>query len=263
MNTLLKIASTLIVAGLPLLAFQAISGTAILPPLPSTAYINPSFPGQILGLFVVYGARLQRPGNERLTLVGTSTDRSGATAPATITTQIPGEIRVEIGGTKPLTLLYDGTHATANGVLASGADLDVLESLQDDTIENFFYSYRARAAVRFLGSRYRLDGKTTSGYQGSYADIYQVVQAVRVRATPNPQNKLFYFESARGTLLKARYRASTGVEVETQYSKWTRINGESVPQKIQRLENGKQVFSFDVARAVFSPGVQDGAFVRP
>jgi hypothetical protein len=219
----------------------------------------------VLGLLFTYGNRLNTPGNERLTLTGSFTDVAG-TSSATVITQIPGRVKVTIAGAASKTLIFNGTQATSNGAAATGTDLDLLESFQADTVENFFYSYGTTAAVRFLGARYRTDGKTTAGYTGPWYDIFELMQAVAVSGGGAARQKFYYFDSTTGRFAKARYAIQRGgqrVEVQTVYSGWTKTNGQSLPGQVERLENGVSVFTFTVTGGQLSVGTQDATFITP
>jgi hypothetical protein len=230
--------------------------------LSNSIYLKPGVTGHSTELLAVYGTRLQRPGNERLTLTGTFSSSTG-NGSATVTAQIPGQVSVQISGPGAKTLQFDGTTALSNGASATGTDLDWLESFQSDTIETFFYSAGKTATFRFLGSHFRTDNGKTASYTGPYYDIFELVQPVAVKGSATPQQKFYYFDSSTRQFVKTRYRIVRGgqtVEVQTLYSNWTKSNGQSMPGQIQRLENGVVVFTMAVSNGQFSAGAQDGIF---
>ena len=257
------------------LVVLATSAAGLIPlgaqPAPVTAagssksiYLIPALPSHVIGLLSVYGNRLTKPGNERLTLTGTFVDAAGSSA-ATIITEIPDKIRVLLTGAESKTLLFDGSQSSDNGAAPNATDQDVLESLQSDAAETFFYAFHG-GAVRNLGARYRIDGGKNPSYNGPYYDIYQVVEPNAIRPGSPVTQKLYYFDSISGAFARTHYVIQNGgqpVAVETVYSNWTKSGGQSTPGRIERFENGNSVFSFTVASSQLSQAGDDSIFSKP
>lgn len=227
-------------------------------------YLIPVLPSHVIGLLSVYGNRLTKPGNERLTLTGTFVDAAGSST-ATIITEIPDKIRVVLTGAETKTLLFDGSQSSNSGAALTAPDQDVLESLQSDAPESFFYAFH-RGAVRNLGARYRIDGGKTSSYNGPYYDIYQVLEPTVIRSGSPVTQKLYYFDSITGVFAKTHYLIQNGgqpVAVETVYSNWSKSGGQSTPGRIERLENGTSMFSLTVTSSVLSQAGDDSIFSTP
>jgi len=198
-------------------------------------------------------------------LTGTWTDSTGSSS-ATLTTEIPNKVRLAITGAAAKTLLFDGSQATVNGGPPAASDQDVLESLAADSVESFFYAFGKTAGAKYLGGRYRTDDGKTPGYTGPYYDIYGLLGAGVTKTPGGAQHKLFYFDSISSQFVKARYRVQKSgqtVEVQTVYSNWVASNGQSLPGRIERFENGTSVFSFVATGQQLAAGANDGTFSNP
>jgi hypothetical protein len=251
-------------AGGHLYSQQATVTPVLVPSLPGSSYLNPALPSRVLGLATVHGNRFYTPGNERVTLAGTYTNSSGSSS-AVLTIEIPGKVNLAIAGSAPKVLLSNGTQTSVSGTAAAGADQDILESLQSDGLEGFFFSFSASAG-HLLGGHFRMDGGTSANYAGPYYDLWEVFQKVAVRPGTPLQQKVYYFDSNSGQFYKCRYKIQRGgktVDVQTRYSQWAKTNGQLLPGRIERLEDGVSVFSFVAANAAVSTAANDGIFVNP
>jgi hypothetical protein len=223
-----------------------------------------ALPSRVAGLVSVLGNRLYTPGNERVTLTGVYTDSTGANS-AVLTTEIPGKVRLAIGGATPKVLLFNGTNTSVGGMPAAGADQDVLESLQSDAVEGFFFSFSASAG-HLLGGLFRMDGGTNPNYAGPYYDLWELVENVAVRPGAPFQQKVYYFDSNVGQFGRCRYKIQRNgvvIDVQTRYSQWTNSGGQLLPGRIERFEDGKSIFSFVAASAAVSAAASDGIFSMP
>jgi hypothetical protein len=141
----------------------------------------------------------------------------------------------------------------------------VLESLASDGLEGFFFSFSASAG-HLLGGHFRMDGGANPNYAGPYYDVWEIFQQVAVRPGAPVQQKVCYFDSSSGQFYKCRYKIQrSGVvsDAQTRYSQWTNTNGQLLPGRIERFEDGVSVFSFVAASAVLSPAANDGIFSTP
>src|SRR5207237_850832 len=116
-----------------------------------------------------FGDRIQRPGKERVKLVGKYTDQFGS-SDISLTWEVPGRFRLDRSDSTGRPIIYDA--GTWLGALP--AEANALESLFDDTPESFFYAMLQGAAHRFLGNRFRADDGKTPNYKGPWYDVYQV-----------------------------------------------------------------------------------------
>ena len=249
----------------PFIAFCApcVHGqTGVTAKLPQSAYLTPTaLPPDAQGYLKVLGNRLQVAGNERITLIGTTTDKRG-TGTAQLVAQLPGNVRLDRQTAPGSALVYVVGTGVSNSSSLPQEDLDVLESLAADTHEAFLYGFTQQLGHRLLGARFRTDDGKTPDYQGPYYDIYEATG-------PNPaannalRQKWYFFDSGTHLLVKTRYlvkRSGTDVAVESQYSNWTNQNGQQFPGQIVRTENGAAVFTFKVAKGAVGAAANDGLF---
>lgn len=249
---------------IPLTAFSQGISTPTAPTtgvLPQSAYLAAGAPQEVRSLLIRFGDRFQKPGNERLTLTGTWTDSNGSSQ-ATVVSEITGNIRVQLNGSDSKSILSVGSQTTTNAAKASGGDQDIIDSLMADSPQTFFYAWSQKDGIRYLGSRFRTDGGKDPAYKGPWYNIYEVV-APATGGAATTQRRLYYIDTYTRQFAKTRYtllRNGVSVDVQTVFSDWFQVNGQSVPRRIERFENGKSVFSFAVASAVASPAVADGIF---
>jgi hypothetical protein len=228
-------------------------------------YLTGGLPAQVQILLGYFGNRLQSPGNERLTLSGTYVDGAGTNS-ATLVTQIPSSVRLTVTGPSAKVLTFDGSQANSSLGAIAAADLNVLESLQSDSAESYFYSYGVTAAARYLGGLYRTDNGKNPAYAGPWYDIYELTLPVAVQPGSPREQKLYYFDSGTKLYTQSRYQTESGgktVSVQTVYSNWSRVNGQVFPGRIERFENGTSVFSLAVSSSQLSAGANDGIFSQP
>lgn len=216
----------------------------------------------------VLGDRLEKPGKERLILVGALTRQNTASStPFRLITELPNRLRLEEGvGPQQRVVGYDGDAGWGIGKVFDNADREAIESLAFDTPDRLLFGQMQGFAYRHLGSRFRLDDGTTKNYTEGYYDIYQVTDRIKIGSEIREQNKLFYVNS--DTLLpeRVRYqtvRAGAKVEVEVTTTSWQKVNGQQAPGLITRLENGKPVLTLTVTSVAIGPRLPDGVFNNP
>ena len=224
----------------------------------SSNYVNPtSLPSPVRGYLLALGNRIQTPGNERTTLLGSSTDQKG-TESAQLIWQVPGEIRFV--RTNEPTVIYDPSAGLVNASSITPADADILESLFDDAAESFIYGFSQGSANRFFGSRFRTDTGTTPNYQGPWYDIYNRAATAKAQPGSPSRQKLYYFDSQTRLLAKTLYILPNSINVSTEFSNWIQSGGQAFPGRIVRTENGSTVFSFTVSQASAGTALNDGLF---
>jgi hypothetical protein len=220
--------------------------------------------GNALG---VLGDRLEKPGKERLTMLGTLR-RQGSTqaVPCRLFLEWPRRVRLEEQGAQPRVYGSDGNDKWALGSPLSVADQEVIETLAFDSAEGFFQGQVQGFATRALSTRARADNGTTPNYTGPFYDIYQVSDRIGSGLALRMQPKLFLFNSNTLLLERVRYqieRASNPTPVEVQISGWQSLNGQQVPTSISRLEGGASVLTLTITSAAFGQRQNDGIFNRP
>ncbi|MFL6207265.1 MAG: hypothetical protein ACJ74W_00195 [Pyrinomonadaceae bacterium] len=210
-----------------------------------------------------FGDRMEKPGKERLTMTGTL-ERTGAPAvPLAVVSEFPGRLRLawqDAAGAHVIT--FDERAATTAADL-SQFEQELLETLIYDTAEHFFAGQVRGAATRALGERFRLDDGTAARYEGSLYDIYQVVDMVKMPSGARQQTKLYYFNSDALLLEQVRYeteRAGAPVRVEVQLGGYQSVQGQQVPTRIVRRENGRPALTVAIGSVTVSPAGADGIF---
>jgi len=218
------------------------------------------------GPLAALGDRLQAPGKERLTQVGTYTDGKGS-QPIRFTWELPGNVRIDLTGPAAHSIVFNGGTPAATGGSPSSADDDLMESLADDRAETLLYgTHRAGFSIRFLGSRFRTDHGADKAYAGPYYDISQTFSPVPVRSDKAQRQKLYLFDSTTQLLVKTTYqilRDGKTIRVDTAYSGWSKAAGQAVPGQIIRSENGVQAFTIVVNSAQIAPAANDALFAHP
>jgi len=232
-------------------------------------YIAPSrLWSPLRGVLNALGDRLEKPGKERLTIIGSLTRRNAASsAPFRLITELPNRMRLEEGVAPQQRVIgYDEEGEWAIGKNFDDADMEAIESLAFDTPERLLFGQMDGLAYRFLGERFRLDDGATKDYMGGFYDIYQVTDRIKIGSEIRERNKLFYVNS--DTLLpeRVRYqiaRAGAKVDVEVIVASWQKVNGQQTPGLITRLENGKPVLTLKATSVAIGPRLPDGLFNNP
>jgi hypothetical protein len=238
---------------------QSTSGGSQANASPTALFTN--IPLVLRPIATALGNRLQSPGNERATVVGTFT-AAGKSYPGTLTYELPNKVRLDEGGSQPQTIAFDGTVAWASYGSIQSSDQNLLESLLDDAPESFLYCISHGSGSRLLVARGRMDNGSTPNYTGPWVAVYQLVGPDLSQQTT--RQKHFYFDWATRLPLLVRYqiKAPNGsvVSVETARSNWITTNGQTAPGTITRSENGSIVFTLQAASASFSASATDGFF---
>jgi len=218
----------------------------------------------------VLGDRLEKPGKERLILTGTLSrvvNSQIVSSPARVILELPDRVRIEEqSGNQLRVIAFDGQNAWKAGGALNRADEEILESLLLDSAEHFFFSQMHGLATRFLGSRFRLDDGTASIYTDPFYDIYQITDQVPFGRATAGQPKLYYFNSDTQLLERVRYqieRDGSQIETEIQISDWRKVNGQQLPGRVARLENGREIVRLTINSAAAGQRVDDGIFVNP
>ncbi len=233
---------------------------------PEVVRLRPArFPGALRRNVEVLGDRFYAPGKERLILTGTLT-RDGENEQVQLLYEVPGRFRLAPQGGTGRTLVFDGSESWSSDGQLSAQDEDLLESFARDSADGFFADVRQGGALQFLGEGFRGDDGSTPNFKGPWYDIHQLVRPIRVRRDVVMRQKLYYFDSNTGLLLRVRYRQSGGggqKVVETHFNDWQVVGGQQVPGKIAHLEGNSEVLSFQTGGAAVTPRVADEVFVRP
>lgn len=226
---------------------------------------------QLIPIFTALGDRLERPGKERLILTGTLSRISGAqreTNPFRLISEFPRRLRLEEQiGIQTQVTVFDGREVLKNSGRVNKTDEDLVETLMYDTAESYFIGQASGAATRFLGSRFRLDSGEAADYAGPFYEIYQVGDEIQLGSSVREQDKFFYFNSDTLLLEQVRYEHGEDrgkARIEVRITDWQRAQGQRIPARIARFENGQEVLAFSIISVVVGPRVAgDGIFDRP
>jgi len=204
------------------------------------------------------GDRLQRPGNERVILIGRYADQFG-TSDIRIVRETPGRFRLDLSDKPNRPLIYDDSTGWSSPSITQ-LEAAALESLFDDTPDSFFYEVSNGSSYRFLGNGFRANDLGSRNSNGTAFDVYQLFAAVRSPVGVARRGKEFFFDSQTGLLGRVQYLAPGNVRVVTEISNWQTASGQSFPGTILRKENSSVVLN--VALTNFSVGrsVADGTF---
>ncbi len=185
-----------------------------------------------------------------------------ASSPATLTIELPGQVRIEHTAGRPRALAFDLTSLTGRAAIDDD-DEDLLESLALDTTENFLYQLDKNAPIRLLGHGFRVAGELGFGAQ---VDIFQMTIPTPGRRDQQVRVKQFMFDSATGLLRRVSYNIFKNgqlTRINTEYSGYTALNGSLLPGAIIRQENGREVLRFQRTAATLSASVNDSLFRQP
>jgi hypothetical protein len=224
-------------------------------------YVNRRLLSSRLALHLsALGDRLEKPGKERLTITGVlhlSSDSQPRLVAATL--EFPDKLRIVIqNGPQSRVITFDGREQI------DADELDLIETLAYDSAEHFFSAQMHGNATRFLGTRFRTDDGSSPDYNGPYFDIYKIADQIKASGEERAA-KLYYFNSDTLLLERVTYiinRNGHEVNVETKLSGWRSEDGQMIARRIERVENGKPVFVFEIRSAQFGRRVDDGIFVQ-
>jgi hypothetical protein len=219
---------------------------------------------RLRGAFNVLGDRLEKPGKERLTFVGTLRRQNNPRAiPFRLFLEFPHRMRLEEQGAQPRVIGFDGSNGWVLGATPSDTDQEMIEIFVFDSVDHFFLGQVQGFATRALGSRFRLDDGIVANYTGPFYDIYQVTDHIAIGSAVREQAKLFYIDSDSQLLERVRYKIKRGIEevnVEVRMAGWRKVGEQQVPGTIIREENGNQALTLTINTAIVGPRIADGIF---
>jgi hypothetical protein len=211
-------------------------------------------------LFSPLGNRLEARGKERLIMTATLSQLARGALPVTVvvTTDSLGQLRVDFPtGTSPLAIVFDGSTVLRSSGTVRKEDLDLAESLIQDSVEYFLRGFVQGNGIRQIAHHGSLDGGTPGQYDG-----YQVVEHRRIAARSQDQLKAYWFASDTN-LLRSVFSQSGSTTIETRFTDWRAVQRQLVPHLIERFENGTRVMSLSVLTTTVAPRVSDTIFNQP
>jgi len=226
---------------------------------------------QLAPMLDALGNRFEKTGSERVVMLGTLThpNNGGTPIPIRLFLERPGRVRLEqmLTGRTQVTLFddKDGRPVSRDGEAPTQQEQSEIETLAFDTVDRFLLSRMDGQALRFIGSKFRIDDGKTPNYTGPYYDVYQVVDQLGVAGTIRVQPKFFLINSKTQLLELIRYENSSdsnGIRIEIRLENWQRVSNQLIPAKITRLENGTPAMQIQITNATFGPSLPDGIFSR-
>ncbi len=224
----------------------------------------PSLPSEALKQL---GDRLERAGKERLTLVGNFQKGPYAQPVAFrfVEESLTRRLRFETGtGSAKEVLLFNGGQFTKSVGTLTSDDQVLVQTLLDDSVEQFFIAQMNGLASRYLGKGYRVEDQ--SDQKGRSYHMYQVFAPVPFRKTRSLQPKNYYINSRTLLIDRIEYdTASQGgkKQVVVEIRQWGQIQGQRIPVQIARKENGEESLSLSITSAGLGSSADDDTFVRP
>jgi hypothetical protein len=215
------------------------------------------------------GDRLETPGADRFGFSGTFTRSNGSSPGASnadLIVELPYNVRIDDQKSNgKQTTIFDGTSTWKSNGQAGKEESDLVDSFYNDSVEHFLQWQVQGVAIRLLGYRLRMVDVLNPA-TALVCDVYQVAAQVQSPGRPQEQRRNYCFHSDSHLLQKVSYdlpNTSPPTKVETWYENWQRVQGQMIPGKIARYENGVQVLSFTLSTAAVGPKAQDGAFNHP
>jgi len=211
------------------------------------------------------GDRLEKPGSERVAVVGTLARSTGSRSETySALVEFPDRLKLVIqNGIQTRVIAFNGDEAMTSGKPIEQDVSELIETLVHDTAEHFFFTQMLGKATRFLGSRFRTDDGSNAHYRGPYFDIYQVSDDVKAAADSPLRAKRYYFNSDTLLLERVCYqivRDRAPIEVETLLGGWQKAQGQQIARRIERRENGRTVAVITLSTVSPGPRADDGAF---
>jgi hypothetical protein len=234
------------------------------PTTAASSLITPgSLPPALAMLNQRMGARMTAAANAQLSLVGTTTDSTGART-ATIVIQAPGLLSYrESGG---FAVAFDGTSFSTTSGAPTSANEPIMESLLANFPDSVLLQALNGAAIRIVGRHFRTDSGNANGYSGPYWTLIAFAPTARKGLSwgqPLQQEVFLAIDEKTGLLAEVRRVVQIGHNppqvTQTQFLQWTQQGDQWFPSQIVRLDAGKQTLSFAVQSA--SVGVAVAATV--
>lgn len=229
------------------------------------SWIEPGdLPLQLASALEQSGARMMSADKAQLTVSGTITDGQGSRS-AQFAIQAPGYLIYRDGHGHAVG--FDGNAFKGNSGALNSGDEAITESLLAHFPDMVCLQVAAGGSYRRIGSHFRPDGSNSGNYAGPYWTVLAFSAKRRPGLTAGKalQQELFIaIDEHTGFISEVRVVANTGQQLQTtqsQFSNWSRQGDQWFPASIVRLENGKQVLSFQVQAASVGPAGPIAAFL--
>lgn len=203
------------------------------------------------------GARVTKPGQERVVVSAKLTTPQSSGAAANWVWEFPANLRLTYAGQARA-----GVFSAADNAAKAADDLQeqMMEALLGDTPEAFLLSVQRGFEPRFLGDSFVVAGRT--GF-GSRVDLFEQGLPVTTRNKPGMSVKHFAFDSGSGLLARVQYSRPMGrelVPVTTELAQYAMVGGAMMPRLILQRVRKQETFRLEVGNALWGPRVADGMF---
>lgn len=214
--------------------------------------------------FEVMGGRMATPEMAQVTFAGTTSDAKGSRA-AQIVVQSPGYMSYREGQARAVTFNGSQMKGSAGGL--TDDDKRVSESLMTHLPDAIFLQIATGGTLRRVGGHFRTDSTTSKNYTGPYWTVFAFSPKNRaglVRGDALQQELFICIDESTGLVSEVRTVVNIGPKqqrvIQTQFSNWSKQNGQWFPGQVVRLENGAQTLSFNIQQAISGPAVPVTSF---
>ena len=117
----------------------------------------------------------------------------------------------------------------------------------------------SEGSVRWIGDNFRSGGTAPPRYY----DVAEFSYRTKLRGATANQTKRYYFDSGTKLLSKVAYRQGKArgmVAVESEFSDWTKVNGQAVPRTLIRREDGVEMLRLTLTQVAISVAANDSLF---
>jgi hypothetical protein len=229
-------------------------------------YIGPAdLPPDVAAVLVKAGSRLMDASRAQVSVAGTVTDAQGRRT-AQITIQAPGYLAYREGQSRALT--FDGREFARRSSAAEGDDERIMQSLLAHVPDALFLQFAAGGSWRRIGSHFR--GDASAGDDGArFWTVWAFSPKPRPRLNRGQalqQDLYVAFDEETWTIAEVRSISSDlsgkSTVTQTRFSGWLQQNGQWFPQRIVRLEDGREVLDFQTAQVSVGAALPVASF-RP
>lgn len=209
------------------------------------------------------GDRFDKPGKERVVLLGSLTKGNSPPVPISILRDIKGNARLDDQSPNGRSLGFDGLSVWSSKAPVAQDDLDLMESIQHDTVETLlFAAQKPGTAIREEALRAK-----TEGIPGrNYYDVYIVRDTIQFDGKPHLVAKTFLVDSDTQLLDRVTYKIlRNGVQVrfDTRIAGWLLIGGQRYPAIVERFQSGVRTHLLNFSTASTLPNAIDDSFKLP
>ena len=210
------------------------------------------------------GSRMMSADKAQISFTGAITDAQG-TRNAQVTIQAPGYLIYR--ESQGHAVGYDGTGLKGNSGALSQSDQAIMESILAQFPDMVCLQVATGGSYRRVGSHFRANGTTGGTYTGPYWTLLAFSPSARTglaQGAALQQQMFIAVDENTGFISEVRVTENQGSHqtvTQTQFSNWVQQADQWYPSNIVRLENGKQVLSFQMQAVTIGPAGPTAAFI--